>query len=398
MNYTFVFNQFFIVCLAYFLFRNKKSYVQSLSLSRKIASLLFILLTLCAGYATLFATFSEYAIYEYLIFVIIVSNFFISFLLIRTSKEINLTFQILFLHAFIICLLLIAQFTKGSQLGLGIEEKNALNPSGSVQFEAGNTFRPGGYFFDPNVAATWIIMIFPIFFTYALESKNYSFLTLPVSLLTSFAVVITKSRTAWIIFPFILSGLLYLAYRSKKFSTLTWRIFVSVFLFFLISASALFFQRIENFSITFSSTGGFYSRIDQYKVGLEYLFANPAGIGAGMIRDDMLGKIDAQKFAYDVTEPHNIFLEVADGAGIMGVLLFTTAIYVLLREYFFFWKKYHDIHILGVLLSCASFLYLGCFYPWLMRSPLPELFFLIIGISPYALRNKNSHEKNTAKN
>src|SRR5258708_11633919 len=273
MNYTFVFNQFFIVCLAYFLFRNKKSYVQSLSLSRKIASLLFILLTLCAGYATLFATFSEYAIYEYLIFVIIVSNFFISFLLIRTSKEINLTFQILFLHAFIICLLLIAQFTKGSQLGLGIEEKNALNPSGSVQFEAGNTFRPGGYFFDPNVAATWIIMIFPIFFTYALESKNYSFLTLPVSLLTSFAVVITKSRTAWIIFPFILSGLLYLAYRSKKFSTLTWRIFVSVFLFFLISASALFFQRIENFSITFSSTGGFYSRIDQYKVGLEYLFA-----------------------------------------------------------------------------------------------------------------------------
>src|SRR5258708_16349322 len=199
VQYFFRFSDLLLIPIIYMLLRNTVSRrFLSVKKSKKTYFNLFLLIILAALslFAAAQSNFFSYAFYQAVLFILNMSLFFISSLLILKKQEmVFLTVGVFALHIFFVSVMVILQFLHGSQLGVALEEKVDYQPTGSIQAEEKNVFRPRGYFFDPNAAGTWIVMILPLV-VYTFRKSWISQIFFVVSII---ALILTKSRTSWIV-------------------------------------------------------------------------------------------------------------------------------------------------------------------------------------------------------
>src|SRR5579859_1435934 len=155
MQYFFRFSDLLLLPIIYMLLRNNvSSGFLSAKKSKKtyFCLLLLVILAAISLFAAAQSSFFSYAFYQALLFILSMSLFFISALLTLKKQEIVfLTIGVFALHIFFMSAMVILQFLHGGQLGIALEERVDYQPTGSIQAEVKNVFRPGGYFFDPNV-------------------------------------------------------------------------------------------------------------------------------------------------------------------------------------------------------------------------------------------------------
>lgn len=388
IEYYFKFSDFIILCLIGLFLRLKVLHGNSNIFDTRSPKELFFLFffLIIAGLSSFNATYTSFAFYQYLTFSLVVSLSVISGLIQRYKPHLNFVFPILLIHCFVLVALLCLQFRKGSQLGIELEQVSDESPFGSFQVEAQNKYRPGGYFFDPNAAGTLIITILPLVVYKIVGSEKNRFENLFYVFLLFFAIVgliITSSRFVWIVT--LLLGFFYLS--QKKYRQLAIRLFTKYKKFaILMGVTSLLFipliiLRLSNFSYTFSSGGGIDYRLSHYLLSLQYILNNPFGIGLGMFKYEILGNFPPELFSYDPTSPHNILVEVAVGSGILGLFSFCIFLYFSFKRQFVYWLEAKDDFFLAIFLCGVCYITASQAYPYLLRSPLAEIFWIMIGLS-----------------
>ncbi len=394
-NYFLKYSQILFIGVIYFLLRDRKKFT-TIPFTNQNALLFFfpILFIFFNTIAALHSHVFPYVIYQFFLFIFILAHFFISFFLLRDWKIFSLTLHVWWLQTVLLCVLLLLQFVKGSQLGIGLEQRNDASPQGSVLSEIGDNYRPGGYFFDPNVAATWLMMLGPLILFYFIQEGRNENITFMHSLLFLAGLIVTQSRFPWILAIVFIFFCWWLIKRKKIFSFhLPRRAALFIIAFFILAAPFLLW-RFSTLRRTFQPGGGKDYRLTQFFTSTQSMLASPWGIGVGTIEYEVLGILPASQFSHDVVEPHNIFIQVGVGLGIFGLIAFCFFLYVRFRQLIMEFLHNKQPLFFGLLLSCFGYVSLANVYPWLLNSPLAELFWLLFGLPSIALLQSKKYIKN----
>lgn len=365
----------FIYLLLRVLFKN-----QPTNQPLKYLNILLVMFTTLVGVSVTEAVFFSYSLYYYFLFLGVVIHFFIAQAIpTNISKPFwTTTVAILTLHVVMMTSLIGLQYNRGSQLGIELEHKSVFNPYGAAAIESAGLFRPAGYFHDANAAATWLLMLMPIvtYFVY----KNF-----PQSIAGGFllaiilSILVTGSRVGWIVLALNILSFTSLSQRFKFKKSLK-----TFFVMLIISSlliSPFIWKRITSTTYTFMEGGGVDYRKDQILASIEILKTRPLGIGLGMLQFVAKDSYISDTYTTDLTQPHNIMAEVASGTGVIGLVVFALVIYILFKHRL---QKYlHQPTMLHfvILLTLSNYFFMANFYPYLLRSPISEFFWLFAAVN-----------------
>lgn len=191
---------------------------------------------------------------------------------------------------------------------------------------------------NPNHLALALIIPWSFLLGYIAHTKKKFTLSLCSQLLTLLAMSIvlffTYSRTAWLAMLFIMLGVVVIT-RSKK---LMWIGFTSIITIFTLCYFDLFWVRERIlYSFNFSPDSAQSTRILAWKVGWHIFQENPF-LGVGFENIHTSYKIAYQKLgipdALLVGHSHNEFLQILLGAGLIGLIAYTSILAAGLKYFF----------------------------------------------------------------
>ena len=195
-----------------------------------------------------------------------------------------------------------------------------------------------GLFNNPNYAATWLLILWPMCLASLKEKKHNKFkktITLTFIILIFISIILTRSRNGWLgsIISIPLLGSIYL----KIFSILFLSLAILVFILFIssINLNSLFNRIIPRFFKEEFLLFGFDNilNLTRVKIWLQtiiFILEKPIfGWGAGTFAILIESKMNSW-----YGHPHNIWLELAHSYGIpVSILLLITIIYILFKSF-----------------------------------------------------------------
>ncbi|MBR6807106.1 MAG: O-antigen ligase family protein [Clostridia bacterium] len=289
--------------------------------------LIFAFLVFCAG----FVSHSTGSIAPALLFLCLLSIYFVVSCCIRSEKWIGKIVASLMLSAAVVALYGIVQYAFGT---FGV---NAWLDSDLFEGIAG---RAASTLENPNMLGEYLILIIPIAFAAFLNgSRNAAITSRKLSFLCfasmAMCLVLTWSRGAWLGFMF--SAVIFLLIWSKR----------SMWLFALgiISLPVLPFVLPDSIINRFASIGNMADSSTSYRVSIwraathmiEDNFFSGIGIGEAawfeLYPDYALAGIEAAPHS------HNLFFQIALEQGIFGLVVFFIILFLLLRISFRLFKR-----------------------------------------------------------
>ncbi|HSX18713.1 MAG TPA: O-antigen ligase family protein [Candidatus Saccharimonadales bacterium] len=221
-------------------------------------------------------------------------------------------------------LLLIAEFARQSSLNLQILGERAFDSSTVLiahsQLLGRQLLRPYGTFPHPNVGAAFLvfglILLVPSLSLRSGNSRRSNLLPISIVSVTAFALVVTFSKSAFVVLALCLLALI------KKFQQLI--LFVAVV---TVSTAALVVQTL-NFQIASVA-----ERLLLVQASLDIALKNPLfGVGTNNFILE-LSKLNLFSLSQTrLLQPvHNIFLLILAENGIVGLLLFTLVLFQIAR-------------------------------------------------------------------
>ena len=269
-----------------------------------------------------FVSHSTGSIAPALLFICLLSIYFVVSCCIRSEKWIGRIVASLLLSAAVVALYGIVQYAFGT---FGV---NAWLDSDLFEGIAG---RAASTLENPNMLGEYLILIIPIAFATflvgsrgAIASRKMSFLCFASMVM---CLILTWSRGAWL--GFIFSAVVFLLIWSKRSMWL--------FAFGIFSLPALPFILPDSIINRFASIGNMADSSTSYRVSiwraaihmLEDNFFSGIGIGEAawfeLYPDYSIAGIEAAPHS------HNLFLQIALEQGIFGLIVFFTVLFLLLR-------------------------------------------------------------------
>ena len=396
-DYFVRFSDLLLGVFAYLLIREKRTYKKNELISPtafKFEKVLLLLLIVFAGVSVGLSTFFGFALFNLLLFCGILFHYVLAQSVTNNYKFWQITWIGISLHVGMMLLLMFIQFYRGSQLGIELEHKDSYNPFGATAIEENSLFRAAGYFHDPNAAATWLLSLSPLALWFVWQLTRKKELVYLLSLITGTGVVVTGSRVAWLV---LMVNVVYMFLRFYKYWLSEFRYLkkyyrlLGVFLLLLILTTSFVAKRVWSTTHTLQEGGGVDYRKNQIMVSVVILKAQPFGLGLGMLQFEVWSSSLQEKYTTDITQPHNVFAEIGSGLGVFGLLLFCLLIYLLFRRAIGDFLRLNNFFSLVILLALFNYFFMANFYPYLLRSPLAEFFWLFSGIifSTKKLLSKN---------
>ena len=300
--------------------------------------------------------------------------FFLTSKISRSKQILEATLYTLIIFLLINNILIFIQKASGSTIGL-LTEINPWSIFGRFADENFGLFRPGGFTADPNLIASIYATLIPFFLI--LNKKNINKKLYSTTILTSFiALIITASRAAIIITS--VHSIIILAFFYKKNIKITNH--VRIFLVICLLFTPLLISRFSTLKSTIFGSGGLY-RLRHLIMAKNYLLENRWGIGLNIFQFKILKDYEPAYYFYDSAPPHNIFAQLAASTGILGLTNFILIIIYLLRNKI----KSSKLSLISLASThgMIAFLIIANFYPWLLKSPISDIFWIISGIGIY---------------
>lgn len=322
--------------------------------------------------SSMFSAGGEESFNAALLSTVLILGYFLLVNLMRTEKWIKRCVIALVSSASITVLIGVFEFVFGG------ESDKWLDPS----FFSLIKTRVVSLFENPNVLATFLVMIFPFIIALTVISKNRNekFLTRTFCLLFVLCIIFTWSRAAWI--AAILGALVFAILYSKK----SFRIFGVLAITLPIIPMILPTSIIERFlSISNLADSSIAYRIYTWKGTLntlkDYLFT---GIGYG----DSAFEAVYPSYAYSGIEAaphsHSLMLQIILGMGLIGFIVFALVIFFNFQKCFEYVKNTEKseskIYVIAAVTSIISALVMGVFdYIW-YNQRIFYLFWIILAI------------------
>ncbi len=209
---------------------------------------------------------------------------------------------------------------------------------GYTAIEEDSLFRIAGTFIHPNFMASFLLTFIPFLLFY--NNRNKSLMMFAG--LTLIILFFTYSRTAWLIFIFII-----LLINKEKFKKLSMKLISlqKLFTFSLIGVllvillSPYLFVRSNTFIQAFEEGGSINIRWKLWQEGINLVTQYPlTGIGLNQSLGAYAADPATDLFQYAVpsisSKIHNMFLEIASEVGVPGVLLFVLFLFFVFKQYF----------------------------------------------------------------
>ena len=340
---------------------------------------LFLFLAI-AGYSTIIASNPIISFPFYFLLAKSVILYLVSKLVFLDLNLVKKTMQIVIVYVVINSLLIITQYLVRGPLGFDFED--AFMPFG--KYAENYLFRPGGFSSDPNISASFIVVILPVavvMFLPLLKKAAVYYWGFIVSIFL--ALIFTASRASWIITAVaILPFLVYLKtnnfiFLPKKLKAL-W-VLGSISLIIIIGP--LIFSRILSLVQTFSQVGSGYYRIHQAVAGYRIMLNNPFGAGLGMFPYEVTKSVSDENSPTTFDLPHNLFVQLGAESGIAGLILFLVFLYFLYKDKFINGMLKPNIFSGAMIISFVSMSLLMLAYPWLLHPRIGWIFWLLAGYS-----------------
>lgn len=312
-------------------------------------------------------------------------------LLTQDNKVAKKTLEIIFIYGLFLAGLVVAQKLNGGPLGLVIEERYTLF-AGRFADESPDLYRPGGIFWDANLASSILIMFLPTWLIFSLVRKWFHQGFMLVCFLTgSLALVFTASRASWVIGAMLLAICYQFVIKTnqKKIFLPKW-IKKYSWLFFIIAALTLMpmiLSRLVSLNQVFQGNGGAIYRWRHLQMAAHYILTKPFGLGVNVFQYAILDRWKPDYYLFDSTPAHNIFAQIGAALGLGGLLLFAKFIQLLIVNGYKQLVVGNKILVKGLILGCFGYLLVSQFYPWWLTLPISGIVWLLLGVA-YAQAKK----------
>lgn len=361
-NYVIYFYDFFLILLIIFLkIRGIKS-----KYKWGWRDFWLLMVTLSAVIITIkMGDYYQYAWYSLMIWFKYVVIFYVTIAAMSDRKNIKPTLEVMAVFIIFEILLVITQKFHGGPWGLAVEDLSGRFNQYAVEIQ--DWYRPGGTTWNANLTSSIMVMAFPVV-NWLIIKNDYlrqrwwwfwgMFLT---------ALVFMGSRYVWVIFAVAAWQLYHRYYKNDKKITKWWWLAA-------ILMGPLIIQRM--YSLVGSL--GFDYRINHWKLTAEILGRRPGGIGLDIFKYEIIRQFDPAKYFYDPSPPHNLFLEVFSGVGVIGGTAYLIWVVEVLREMIKRASKSEINYLLTV--STITYFLVNQMYSSLFSDTITGLFWIILGI------------------
>lgn len=373
-----------LLVLVYLLLRNQKKNKQESNVTAEIFILLLVIFvgSISSAYS-FFSDVSWFSLFQLFKFSLL---FLVSTIVFKNKKLFAVTIKSILIFIFFNSLLIIFQKLKGGPLGLVLEDFSNAS-FGSFSDESSSLFRPGGIYFQPNLSASLINLILPFVLLkmYFAKSKIENLFYLIGLVVIVLALVLTASRINWIV-ALLLFFTFHIFFSKKEFTrpisfSKSHKI---IFFAILLTQVKLIFTRMLSLVEAFTlDNGGFLFRVRHFQIATYFMKRRMFGIGLDTFQYQILNSFEPSYYFFHFTSPHNIFLEIGSGLGLIGLILFF-AFFTMIGK-----KIVHSLRvskwqtkewqIFTLAMGYSSYIISGMFYPWLFAPPLSELSWIYLG-------------------
>lgn len=387
MDISILYSDMILVILLYWVLTRKK--LRNLKISNNIVHATFLFLIgfiFASAFSVFFSEYFDVSLYYYLQLIKLVVIFLLSIYVFQNKSLLEKSLEFLGVYVLTNALLVLLQFVKSSPLGILLED-NILQ-YGVYASESNGLYRPGGFFSDPNMAATYFAVLLPLVLVLTITTKsiksNYGWIA--VFIIIS-ALIATASRTAWVI-AFTTSFMCFtLVKRKNDIFIPEWfaRYWKVMLLMMLIIFSPVLISRIESMRFMFDVNSGLNYRIDHIKVGFNYFLTSPSGIGLGVIPYMMAKDFPPSVYNLQPNMLHNLPAQVGGETGIIGFTFFSIFLLLIIKLKINNLIKEFSPLTLGLLLSFFASLFMYVFFPWFLHPRMSVLLWIFAG---YGLLSK----------
>lgn len=262
-------------------------------------------------------------------------------LYITTSKKFPLIYLALSFSLLLESIIVFWQFFKQGSIGLFIEAK--LSSALPSNIDANTAlFRPAGTLLYPNETA--LVLLIQLIFLYPYLAKTKNKLLFAVSLIATLAIILTQSRTIWLMLG--VSSLIVLFRHHKHIAQTILLIGVKRLLLFVTlivtGLSYVLIPRLLLINNIYSEGGAIPTRIEMIKEGIEAFFQSPLlGFGIGTNEYVLSSLFPDGVMHYFPAAIHMAFLQLALEVGIVGLIAFILPIWYLSRAILIYSIKSH---------------------------------------------------------
>ncbi len=361
--FSFMFADLILLVLWYFLrFRDNVTKRKKHMWDIKDALLLGILI--CAFVSTIIASNRfDYPWYSLLIWLKFVFIYYFSKVLYSNHKDlIKPSLEIIIIFVVFNSIMVVLQKIHGAPLGLAVEDMYFTY--GRYADEIPGLFRPGGISWNANLTSSIVAMIIPITFELSLILKNWKRKVLQLCLfLMLLAIVLMASRWVWMVMFF----LVIYWWKIKRNNNINVSI-SKYWILFILAITPFIFLRMASLK----NSLGFQYRLNHLNLSLDELIKNPFGLGMDMFKYRIVEDYSPDKYFWDSSPPHNLFLEMFTATGWIGGGLFLVFIILVLKDgflnkSFLFWP-------------ILTYLLVNQMYSSLFSVTITELFWIFLGM------------------
>ncbi len=352
---------------------------------------LYLLLILISGLVS--SIFAKFPLHSFFFIYQLLKGFFILLvykMLIKKDRfYLKSVMEIIILFVSFNSILILLQAFNGGPLGWPVEGVFGFSKFGDYTDEIFQLYRPGGMTTSPNEMSTVAGMFIPYFLLASLAQKPLLNRTLLIlaGLLGFLAVFFSMARAVWVSLALVLLVNIWFIYREEikihapKILSRFKYVLIAGFIILL----PFIFLRLWTLQTTFTSKeGGWVYRVRHLEIAYDYMSRLPFGLGLNNFQFKIGTDYPASFYLHDLTPPHSILAQIGASFGFLGLIIWLSFFYLIIRKGTTLIKKYkRSDEILLILASFSSiimYMLVSQFHPWLIKKPIFYFFYLVIAI------------------
>lgn len=307
---------------------------------------------------------------------------FLAMALVKDKSLVKKTLEIIFIYGLLLASLVVVQKINGGPLGLAIEERYTEH-AGRFADESSSLYRPGGIFWDANLASSILIILLPSWFIFSFKKdwfhQGFMMVCFTVG---GLALIFTASRASWVIGTIVLFLSHQLIIKKTKLQLPVW---LKKYRWLVLGMLIVFFlpmitNRLISLTQVFNHNGGAVYRLRHLQMATYFLVTRPFGIGLNVYQYEILNQWKPEYYLFDSTPAHNLFAQVGAALGVGGLLLFIKFVYRITNQGRIWLVSEKNTLVKGLVLGCLGYLLASQFYPWWLTRPISGIMWLLLGV------------------
>lgn len=315
---------------------------------------------------------------------------FLAMVLTQDRVMAKKTLEVIFIYGLFLASLVVLQKMNGGPIGLAIEERYTQY-AGRFADESPGLYRPGGIFWDANLASSILIMFLPSWLIFSLKKGwfNQGFM-MACFFIGSLALILTASRAAWVIGALLIMMSYQFVIKKIKVTFPTWikKYGWIAALLSIVLLMPMVLTRLVSLGQVLQKDGGAVYRLRHLQMAIYFLITRPFGLGINVFQYEILNHWSPKFYLYDSTPAHNLFAQVGAAFGVSGLLVFIKFVFTLLKQGHQWLMSKQNILTKGLIIGCFGYLLASQFYPWWLTIPISGIVWVLLGTA-YAQSKKN---------